>query len=242
MLCAPGFEEKLWAHRVLVNAARELAACGYAVLRFDYAGHGDSDGIFEEGTVESRLDDIMAATAYLKESSGDDNVRLLGLRFGATLAAVAAERYPDTFHGLALWAPIVRGGAHMQELLRINLATQMAVYKEIRTNRKAMADAMESGELVNVDGYGLSWNMFSQANDIDLLATPSRFEGPVLVAGVVRREGMPNKEAEQLSAQFASATCRAVVEEPFWKEIKAYVPRSSGLSDATLEWLQVSKP
>ena len=126
----------------------------------------------------------------------------------------------------------------MQELLRINLATQMAVYKEIRTNRKAMAAAMEAGELVNVDGYGLSGAMFAQANEIDLLANPSRFMGPVLIAGVVRREGMPNKEAEQLAGQYRSVTSRVVIEEPFWKEIKPYVPRSSGLVEATREWLQ----
>ncbi|MBD3868849.1 MAG: alpha/beta fold hydrolase [Acidobacteria bacterium] len=242
VLCAPGFEEKLWAHRVLVNAARELAACGYTVLRFDYAGHGDSDGTFEDGTVESRLEDIMAATRYLRETSGVDAIHLLGLRFGATLAALAAERDPDAFRSLVLWAPIARGGTHMQELLRINLATQMAVYKEIRTNRKAMAEAMEAGELVNVDGYGLSGAMFGQASAIDLLANPSRFNGPVLIAGVVRREGMPNKEAEQLAGQYRSVTCRTIIEEPFWKEIKPYIPRSNGLVEATREWLQVDTP
>ena len=242
VLCAPSFEEKLWAHRVLVNAARELAASGYPVLRFDYAGHGDSEGAFEDGSVESRLDDILAAAGYLRELSGADEVNLLGLRFGATLAAVAADRNPEEFRRLALWAPINRGAAHMQEVLRINLATQMAVYKEIRTNRKAMAAAMEAGERVNVDGYGLTGTMFRQAGAIDLLAGPSRFLRPVLIAGVVRREGMPDKETEALAGQYASVTCRSVIEEPFWKEIKTYVPRSAGLADATLEWLQVDTP
>ncbi len=242
VLCAPDFEEKLWAHRVLVNAARELASSGYTVLRFDYAGHGDSDGLFEDSTVESRLGDIQAAARYLKETAGMTGINLLGLRFGATLAALAVERNPHEYRRLVLWAPIAKGGTHMQEMLRINLATQMAVYKEIRTNRKAMAAAMEGGELVNVDGYGLSGVMFAQANSIDLLANPSRFNGPVLIAGVVRREGMPNKEAEQLAGQYPAVTSRVVIEEPFWKEIKAYVPRSTALMALTRDWLQADTP
>ena len=137
-----------------------------------------------------------------------------------------------------MWAPVSRGSVHMQEVLRINLATQMAVYKEIRTNRKAMAEAMAGGNLVNVEGYGLSGAMFDQANKIDLLESPSRFTGPVLVAGVVRREGMPNVEAEKLAGQYAEATCRVIVEEPFWKEIKKYTPSSDPLVAATRDWLQ----
>ena len=44
VFCSPFAEEKLWAHRVFVNFARELARLGYTVLRFDYMGHGDSEG------------------------------------------------------------------------------------------------------------------------------------------------------------------------------------------------------
>ena len=44
VFCHPFAEEKLWAHRVYVNFARYLAKHGWAVLRFDYAGYGDSDG------------------------------------------------------------------------------------------------------------------------------------------------------------------------------------------------------
>ena len=45
VFCHPLTEEKLWTHRVFVTFARELAAAGHTVLRFDYRGNGDSDGI-----------------------------------------------------------------------------------------------------------------------------------------------------------------------------------------------------
>ena len=42
VLSHPFAEEKLWSHRVFVSFARALAGRGLAVLRFDYAGAGDS--------------------------------------------------------------------------------------------------------------------------------------------------------------------------------------------------------
>ena len=61
VLCAPLAEEKLWSHRVFVSFARELAARGFAVLRFDFRGEGDSDRRFEESDLDTRLADTHAA-------------------------------------------------------------------------------------------------------------------------------------------------------------------------------------
>ena len=147
----PGFvfchafgEEKLWTHRVLVSFARTLARCGCPVLRFDLMGNGDSDGGFAESTVTSAMSDIGCAIDTLRRRTGLAEVNLLGLRFGATLAAETAERRDD-IQRLVLWSPIVDGARYMQDLLRINLSTQMAVYKEIRVDRVALAEQLKAG-------------------------------------------------------------------------------------------------
>ena len=93
VLCYPFAEERLWAQRVYVDFARELARRGDPVLRFDFMGNGDSEGTFEEADVETWLSDIACAVRTLKaKAPGLDDVGLIGLRFGATLAALAAER------------------------------------------------------------------------------------------------------------------------------------------------------
>ncbi|MBT8350241.1 MAG: alpha/beta hydrolase, partial [Deltaproteobacteria bacterium] len=68
VFCHPFAEEKLWTHRVFVNFARELAQKGYTVLRFDYMGHGDSEGGFQDSTIETRLFDIKCAIKTLSEN------------------------------------------------------------------------------------------------------------------------------------------------------------------------------
>ena len=152
VFCHAFAEEKLWTHRVFVTFARRLAAEGHPVLRFDYMGNGDSDGTFSESSLETGKSDVIRAIEQVRQKTGAKAVSLMGLRFGGTVASLVAEEVPDLRH-LILWAPIVDGGRYMQELLRINLTTQMAVYKEIRQDRAQLVEAMQGGESVNVDGY-----------------------------------------------------------------------------------------
>ena len=81
------------------------AECGRAFLRFDYSGHGESGGRFEDGTISRWLEDTLAAVA----AAGEGPV-LVGSSMGGWLALLAARalaargRAPA---GLVLVAPAV---------------------------------------------------------------------------------------------------------------------------------------
>ena len=119
VLCYPFGPEYVRAHRALRELSHDLTLGGHHALRFDYFGCGDSSGASDEGTVEQWLLDIALAVEELRESSGMARVSLLGLRFGATLAAVAASRNP-AIDRLVLWDPIVSGADYLNELARRN--------------------------------------------------------------------------------------------------------------------------
>lgn len=129
VFCHPFGEEKLWAHRVFVTFARQLAAAGHPVLRFDYMANGDSDGEFPDFSVRTALADIGCAIDLVRARTSASRVGVLGLRLGATFAARTAAERTDV-STLVLWAPIVDGSRYMQELLRVNLTTQMAVIRK----------------------------------------------------------------------------------------------------------------
>src|ERR1700752_2423158 len=160
VFCHPLGEEKLWSHRVFVSYARELVAAGHTVLRFDLLGNGDSEGEFSDLSLEQACRDVAEAIAEVRWQTGLQEVSLLGLRFGATLAAIVAARTEHLRH-LILWAPVTNGERYMQELLRLNVMTQMAVHREVRLERPALVKEMEQGRTVNVDGYELGWPMYS---------------------------------------------------------------------------------
>jgi exosortase A-associated hydrolase 2 len=163
VFCHPLAEEKLWTHRVFVSYARQLAAAGYPVLRFDATGNGDSEGNFSDLSMTILCDDVRAAIAEVRRQTGATAVSLLGLRLGATVAMMVADEVPD-IRELVLWAPVTDGEKYLQELLRVNLLTQMATFKEIRQERPALVTEMQEGRLVNVDGYEMAWPLYASVS------------------------------------------------------------------------------
>lgn len=238
LFCHPFGEEKLWAHLVYVNFARELTARGYPVLRFDYMGNGDSDGDFKDSSVETNLTDIHSALQILREKVGSSCwVGLIGLRFGATLAALAAENNPE-INRLILWEPIINGTQYMQELLRINLTTQMAIYKEIRYNREALVQAMKKGQTANVDGYEITSEMFEQVSSINLLDGLKQTQARCLMVQISPRQQEFKKDFSLLSPLYRNGHALITIEEPFWKEIRTFYSSAQHLYQDTLAWLK----
>jgi pimeloyl-ACP methyl ester carboxylesterase len=238
LLCHAFGEEKLWAHRVSVNLAREAACRGYAAFRFDFPGHGDSTGRTENCDIESYLADIgETITTFRTECPSVKDVGLVGLRFGATLASLYANRDPS-IRRLALWEPVTQGKRYMQELLRINLSTQLAVYGNVQRNREALVEQMQAEVPANVDGYLISKDFYEQSNEADLLNLEwENREMDVLVTQIAPTSSQKDK-ADLLGVveRHPRANFVKVEEPPFWREIKPFVSRTKNLVRETMDW------
>lgn len=77
------------------------AARGRAFLRFDYSGHGASDGRFEDGLISAWLEDALAAFDQLTEGSQV----LVGSSMGGWIAALLALRRAPRIAGAVFIAP-----------------------------------------------------------------------------------------------------------------------------------------
>src|SRR2546422_697995 len=73
---------------------------------------------------------------------------------GGTLALRASANDPHGI-GVALWEPVLDTAAYVQELLRVNISTQMMMFKKVVRNRAQLADAIAAGEKVSVNGFDL---------------------------------------------------------------------------------------
>ncbi|MBN8941332.1 MAG: hypothetical protein J0H01_17630 [Rhizobiales bacterium] len=111
---ALGFEE-LCSRRTLRILAERLAGAGIATLRFDFHGTADSLGSEKDpGRLTRWTGDIGRAIDWLRRHAAVDEVGLIGLRFGALVAADVAAVRGDVAM-LALLAPPSSGKAHMRE-------------------------------------------------------------------------------------------------------------------------------
>lgn len=118
VLCAPPFHEYVHSHRAYRHLAEKLATAGIAVARFDYSGLGcSSDDLFAPQLIDTWVSDIVAQAELLSTSAGITQLGLFGFRFGATLAAMAAEKLSP--RALAVWNPIASGKSYARELQAI---------------------------------------------------------------------------------------------------------------------------
>ncbi len=112
------------AYRGLRHLADALAADGQAVLRFDYAGTGSSaDPDREADQLPLWLGSIERIQDHARGELGFERVGLIGLRFGATLAALAAR--DRRVHGLALWSPVTKGSQLIRETRMLRGAAEI---------------------------------------------------------------------------------------------------------------------
>jgi alpha-beta hydrolase superfamily lysophospholipase len=116
VLCAPIGSEYICAYRAWRILAERLAGVGFDVFRFDYEGTGDSAGDPEEpDRLQAWLRNIECVVTEAQRVSGSNEVALIGLRIGATLALEAAAARGGV-ERLVLWSPFRSGRSYVREL------------------------------------------------------------------------------------------------------------------------------
>jgi alpha-beta hydrolase superfamily lysophospholipase len=228
VICNPFGYEALCAHRSVHAFAETAVELGFAALRFDYSGTGDSADL-EPGRnqLDAWVQDIAAAVHELRRRTGAERICLLGLRLGAALAALAAAR-SEALHALVAVAPVVSGRRYIRELRTMRLATTQYTV--------GVAAADSSGPL-EAGGHSLEVATVAALAQVDLKALQAPPAPRVLV---VDRSELPGALAwtQSLRALGVEADYRQLpgtVEMMLTEPQKAVVPES--MIAGVREWL-----
>ncbi|WP_037456384.1 alpha/beta hydrolase family protein [Sinorhizobium fredii] len=157
------------------RAAPVFAKNGIASLRIDFRGSGDSDGKFEDMTVETEIEDALAALDYLSSMAevDKDRISVMGMSLGGAVSTAVAGRSTLPLKSVVLWNP------------GINLpAAFTTIFGE-----KAMVEGSASGDQVYnavrvFDGKAipLKGRFFESLFGVVPAAEITKYRGPLLLA------------------------------------------------------------
>ncbi len=133
------------------NIGRALTAKGFGVLRFDFTGLGESEGDFEDTNFSGNVEDLLAASDYLKEHYQAPTL-LIGHSLGGAAVIFAASQINSIKAVATIGAP--SSPKHVQHLLKsgideINETGQAIVHLSGRdfTIKKQFIDDLETKSL-----------------------------------------------------------------------------------------------
>lgn len=91
-------------NKVVTTLMRSYRDVGIHVMRFNFRGVGDSEGVFDHAIGEQ--DDLRAVVAWVKQALPDAGLLLAGFSFGSSIAAQVSYEISGLHH-LTLVAPPV---------------------------------------------------------------------------------------------------------------------------------------
>lgn len=154
------------------RTARALAGQGYASLRLDFRGSGESEGDWADTTFQGQISDAIAALGYLETLDEIDSGRIgiIGLSQGGLVAAVTAQ--DPRVDTVVLWSAVANPPLSYTGIL----------------GPEVMAEGLVTeGELSVTLPWGEETSMrrpfFEDIYNIDPIAEISDYTGPLMVVG-----------------------------------------------------------
>lgn len=161
--------------------SRGLVAQGYAVLRYDFAGIGNSEGQFEDTNFTTSVEDLILVAQHLKENYQAPAI-LIGHSFGGTVVLGSAEKIKSVKGVVTVAAPSKP----------CHVIKQFAEF-ESEIESKGKADVLLSGRPFVMKKQFLD-DVYKQNQD----ETIRKMKTPLLVFHSPRDETVLIKEAEHI--------------------------------------------
>lgn len=185
---------------LLRQIADNLRDENVASVRFDFNGHGESDGKFENMTVLNELADAQAILSYVHTDPHVRNIFLVGHSQGGVVASMLAGLYPDLIKKLVLLAP---AASLRDDALKGN--TQGAMYNPDHIPDLVPLVGDKSGK--KLGGFYLR-----TAQILPIYQVAQRFRGPVCIIAGSNDQVVDPKYAKKYNQIYAKSELKLLPE------------------------------
>ena len=182
-------------HTVLAAAAMREA--GYATLRFDLYGHGESGGEFRKHTLYKWISNTMAVIDYVR-GLGYSNLVLSGHSQGGLTAALVAGMEPDHIRGLVLRAPA----------FMIPQCSRDGNLLGKAFDPDHIPDSVPVDSMLTLDG-----NYIRVAQAVNAEAAVDRYRGPVLILHGDQDDTVPLADSQKIAERYTDCELAVMVGE-----------------------------
>jgi len=180
--------------------AKELAKAGIASIRFDFDGHGKSDGRMQDMTIEKEIADATAVWNYVSSLPYVESIGLLGHSQGGLVASMTAGRLATDGKapaGIVLIAPASG----------IKDACQAGKFFN------ATFDPADPPEFIRIWGIvKLGREYLLTAQQLNIYGTATAYQGPVLLLHGSRDGTVPMWCSEKYLEAYGNHATLQVVE------------------------------
>lgn len=159
---------------IFSRAARMWAEKGFASLRIDFRGSGQSEGKFEDTTLTGQVKDALTALDFLAASNEVDKnkMAIVGWSMGGAVASAVAARTDHDLTSVSLWAP----GTNMPAAIALLLGPDVVKRGLASTDQPVIAKLPWGAEV------SLKRSFFESLYAIDPIAEIAEYDEPLLVA------------------------------------------------------------
>lgn len=188
----------------MTDLANSIAAQGMAALRFDFNGHGKSDGEFKDMTVLNEIDDLKNVIAWTERQPWVKDISLVGHSQGGVVVSMVSGELGDK----VIKAEVLLAAAAVlrDDALRGN--TMGATYNpwdlkgDVELRRSPEAGALLLGK-----------NYIQTALTLPIYETAANYTGPTLIVQGTHDQIVPYTYAERYHEKIAGSELKLIPDE-----------------------------
>ncbi|HUC87283.1 MAG TPA: alpha/beta fold hydrolase [Candidatus Saccharimonadales bacterium] len=172
-----------------------LIAKGIATLRFDFRGHGESQGNIEDVNITTGLRDLAAVIDWADNSAeiDQDQIGLMGSSYGGVVVTLQAAKHPNRIKCLALKAP----------------ATDWGEARTLQIDHHSIAEWQRRGyhQLEGTEPpITVPYSFYEDITSYDTYAAAERITCPVLIIHGDADRSVPVEQSRKLAKKLGGET------------------------------------